>query len=314
MKVIIPVAGKGTRVRPHSYSKSKSFLKIAGKTVIEYLIDHLSTLNPEEYIIITDMAYNKDYKNFLETKYPNYKFSFPIQEIPLGPGHVILQAKDLIKKGDDLFILFSDTIFVKDLSCINHLKKESDAIIFAKEVEDYQRFGVIVHNNKHITKFVEKPSTPISKLAAIGAYYVKDGKNLIKYIEKLIKLNIMINGEYFLTDAFVLMIQDNKTLFVEEVDDWFDTGKIETILATHQKILKGGIWKGDNLQIKNSIIGKNISLGNNTQIINCNIENSIIGENTILQGLTIKDSVIGDNVKIKKDGHSFNVGDDCYIQ
>ncbi|MDP3918939.1 MAG: sugar phosphate nucleotidyltransferase [Nanoarchaeota archaeon] len=313
MKIIIPVAGKGTRLRPHTYSKPKPFVRVGSTTPIEYIINHVLTLNPKEIIIVTD-KYNDDaFKERLPKIYPKVKFKFAIQEEPLGTAHVITCAKEFIKSGDEILINYCDTMFVKDLSCLNKLK-ENDGVIFAREVEDYSRFGVIVHDENNImTKMVEKPDEPISKLANIGSYYIKDGFEFMKYAQQVVDEDIRVKGELFLTESFRLMIEDGKKLYVEDIEDWLDTGKIETLLETNAKLLKGKTWKGTNVKIKDSNIGANVSIGKNTTLKNCKIENSIIGEDTTLEGLEIKDSVIGDNVNLKKDGKVFNIGDTCSI-
>jgi glucose-1-phosphate thymidylyltransferase len=309
MKVIIPAGGKATRVRPHSYSKSKLFFKIAGKTIIEYLIDHLLVLNPEEFIIVVNKANHDEIKEGLTRLYPYLKLSFPIQEKPLGTAHVILQAKPLIKKGDDIFILFSDTIFKKNLKT---LKKEYDGVIYVKEVEDYKRFGVVVHENRVMTKIVEKPDTPISKLCNIGAYYLKDGFGFMRYVQRVLDEDKKLKGEYFLTEAFSMMVEDGKKIYVDDVDDWLDTGAINTILETHCKILNGRVLHGKNVKVENSKIGKNVYIGDNSIVRNCKLENTMVGENSNVEGIDAVDSIIGDNVTLKK-GNKYNIGDNCSI-
>ncbi len=313
MKIIIPVGGRGTRVRPHTHSKSKSLVKIANKAIIEHLLNHLITLNPEEIFIVHDKFNREVYKNFLTKVYPNLKFTFVLQEEPLGTAHVVLQVKPFIKEGDEVLVNFCDTLFVKDLSCISELKQNNDGVIFVQEVENYQRFGVIVHENRIMKQIVEKPSTPISKLANIGTYYIKDGFSFMKYVERVIEEDKRVKGEWYLTEAFSMMIEDGKKLWVEDIDDWQDVGKIETILETHAKILNGGVVKGENVILENTILGKNVSIGNNVKLVNCNVEGSIIGDDVNLKGLEIKDSIIGDRVSLTKEGNKFNIGDDCYI-
>jgi glucose-1-phosphate thymidylyltransferase len=313
MKVIIPVAGKGTRVRPHSYAKPKPLLSVAGKTAIQHLIDQMLTAEPEEFIIITDPHNDTAFRKELPKLYPNISFKFAVQERPLGTAHVIHQAKHLINRGDDIFILFCDTIFQHDLSCIKEKNEEFDGIMFSQEVEDPRRFGVVLHENRVMTGMVEKPENPTSNLVNIGAYYIKDGFRFIRYIQEAMDENIKVKGEVYLTQAFFLMIKDGRKIWVESTDIWLDVGKIETVLATNAYLLNGSIFKGENVIIENSTIGKNVAISKNTLIKNCTIENSIIGENSVLEGLTLKNSIIGDNVILKKEGTTLQISDGCSI-
>ena len=213
MKVILPVAGKGTRVHPHSYSKPKPFLRVAEKTAIQHLIDHVLTLNPEEFIIVVDKYNGDTVAKVLPEMYPTVKFHFVEQPKQIGTADVVIQAKKYIKRGDDLFIVFCDTIFKKDLRCLDKLKQLYDAVIFVKEVEDYQRFGVVVHKDNIMTKIVEKPSKPISKLANIGAQYVRNGYNFVKYAQRVIDEDRKLKGEWYLTEAFAIMIEEGKKIW-----------------------------------------------------------------------------------------------------
>ena len=314
MKIIIPVAGRGTRVQPHSYSKPKPMIRVAGKRAIDFLIEQMLPLNPEECIIVTDPRNDKSFKEYLPKRFPDIKFNFAIQEKQIGTAHVIYMAEKFVQPNEEIFILFCDTILHHNLSRIGELKQFNDGVMLVKEVEDYKRFGVVLHNNRIMTGIIEKPDEPISKLANIGAYYIKDGYSFIQnYVKKIIDEDIRVKGELFLTEAFSMMIKDGKKIYVEDVDLWLDVGKIETVLETNAALLKGGVFRGENVVIENSTIRENVSIAENTKVIGCNIENSIIGANTHLEGLTIKDSIIGDHVILKRDGTTYNIGDKCSI-
>ncbi len=314
MKGIITVAGKGTRLRPHSFSKPKPFIPVGDTTPIEFIIKHMATLSLEEIIIVHD-KFNEDfYKESLPRLFPQIRFKFAIQENQLGPVHAYLQAKEFITEGDDILIINCDTMFVHELSKSIERGKKYDGILFVKEVENYQRFGVALHNKNILTKCVEKPSEPISKLAHIGAYYFTDGKKFMDTIQILVDKGEKVKGEFYMPAFLTRMIEESMKIWVEEVEEWLDTGEIETTLKTNAWLLKGGIWKGENVIVENSDIQHNVSIGKNTVIKNCTIKNSIIGKNTVLEGMEIEDSIIGDNVILKKGGKQFNIGDNSTIQ
>ena len=174
MKAILPVAGKGTRLRPHTHTKAKSLVNVAGKTVLEHIIERLEAADVDEFIFITDEN-GEQISSFMQSKFPTLKCHYLVQKERLGPAHAVALAAPVINEGDDLLVVFNDTIFVTDLAQIPQLCKDADGLIYSKEVEDYQRFGVNVIRDNYIVDMVEKPDKPISKLAQVGLYYLKDG-------------------------------------------------------------------------------------------------------------------------------------------
>ncbi len=174
MKIILPVAGKGTRLQPLTQIKAKSLVHVAGKTVLEHIISRLHDVCATEYIFITDKN-GGQISEFMESKFPSLSCRYIVQTEQKGPAHAVSLAMPFIEEGDDILIVFNDTIFDVDLSQINNLCVDCDGLIYSKEVEDYQRFGVNVVKDGFITAMVEKPATPISKLAQVGLYYLKEG-------------------------------------------------------------------------------------------------------------------------------------------
>ena len=311
MKIIIPLGGRGQRVQPHTYSKPKPFVNLAGKYAIDFLIEPLLKINPKEIIIVHDEFSADRVKEYLPNKYPQTKFSFELQREALGTGHAIYQAKDLIQEGDEIIICYCDTIFEGGLDKIATLPKEVDGIIYAVEVADPKNYGILENDGTYITNLVEKPKEPRSNLANIGLYYFKEAYNFMQnYLQNVMDAGINENGEYYLTDAFILMIKDGKKLITESVD-YMDTGSVNKMIIANAKILQGRVAKGHNVIIENCEIGENVSIGSNTALVNCKIKNSIIGSNTYLEGLDIENSLIGDNNNLKKDGTFFNLGDSC---
>ena len=227
MKVILPVAGKGTRLRPHTHAKAKSLVRVAGKTVLDHIVSRLQSLDIEEYIFIIDEN-GEQIKNFMAEKFPELNCSYVVQKDRLGPAHAVWLAAPQIKPGDDVLVVFNDTIFVTDLTAIDQLNTGCDGLIYSKEVEDYQRFGVNVVEAGLIVDMVEKPDAPISKLAQVGLYYLKDATAFMGYLQQTISAEETVKGEYYLPAVFMRMINDGKKFRAPEIDAWLDCGKPET--------------------------------------------------------------------------------------
>jgi glucose-1-phosphate thymidylyltransferase len=232
MKIILPVAGKGTRLRPHTHTKAKSLVHVAGKTVLEHIVSRLEVLRAAELIFITDEN-GKQIEDFMAARFPGLNCSYIVQKERLGPAHAVALAAPRIEDGDDVLVVFNDTIFVTDLQRIPQLCDDCDGLIYSKEVEDYQRFGVNVVRGGTIVDMVEKPDTPVSRLAQVGLYYLKDGRRFMAYLEQTIAAGETVKGEYYLPAVFMRMIQDGRRFRAPEIDAWLDCGKPETLLETN---------------------------------------------------------------------------------
>lgn len=328
MKAVLPVAGKGTRLRPHTHTKAKSLVHVAGKTVLEHIVERLQALNIEEYIFITDDN-GAQIEEFMGAKFPQLKCSYYVQHERLGPAHAVALAAPSVKPGDDLLVVFNDTIFVTDLTAIPQLCADADGLIYSKEVEDYQRFGVNVIRDGYIVDMVEKPDTPISKLAQVGLYYLKDGDGLIKTIEAAIEAGDKVKGEYYLPAVFMRMIGDGLKFKAPEIDAWLDCGKPETLLETNRFLLEGchqvagevvnsvviapvHIAKG--ARVNNSIIGPNVSVAAGSEVDGCIIRDTIINADNTLKHLQLKESLLGDSVTLSGKPRRMNIGDHSQIE
>jgi glucose-1-phosphate thymidylyltransferase len=324
MKVIIPLAGRGTRLRPHTHSKPKPLIKVAGKAVLGHILDTLKGLAIEEIIFITG-AMQEQIEDFVSSHY-KYRTTYMQQEELLGDGYAINLAKNLVK--GDVLIIFVDTIFKGDLSVINKLKEEG--IVWVKQTKTPERFGVVVlDKDKNITKIVEKPKTFVSNLAVIGLYYFKDSTKMFSYLNKIIKKKkTSSGGEYRLADAIELMITDGIKLQAREVDVWADCGKPETLLSTNRYLLNHGhertaptknsviippVYIGEEVTVVNSIIGPHVSIAKKCVIINSIIKDSIIDQNSIIENSALNKSLIGDSALIKDTFRKVNVGDNSEI-
>ncbi len=235
MKVIIPLAGKGTRLRPHTHLVPKPMLKIAGKPVMAYILEDLVKLGDVEQVIYITGHLKEKVEEYARAQF-GFSAVFIEQKVQDGTAGAVALAREHVDQ--PVLIIFVDTIFDADLSMTK--STDADGIIWVKEVEDYQRFGVVVTDEQgNMTKIVEKPSTPISKRANIGLYYIKNWKLLYEGIDWVLK-QPKNKGEYYLTDAFQYMIDKGAKIRVIDVEAWYDAGKIDTLLETNRAMLERG--------------------------------------------------------------------------
>jgi glucose-1-phosphate thymidylyltransferase len=307
MKVIMPMAGKGTRLLPLTKRVPKPLVNVAGRPVMDYVMDSLRQAGHlEELIIITGHLKEKVEKYIRE----NYDIParFIEQKVLDGTAGAVNLARPYVD--GPVIVIFVDTLFDADLSIVK--KSKDDGIIWTKEVEDYQRFGVVVTDKSgHMTKIVEKPSTPISRRANIGLQYVKDWRTLFDGIEHVLKSPPGKGGEFYLTDAFQYMVDKGKKLFVSEVGGWYDCGKVDTLLETNQHLLEHGrgqrpamvgadvkinepVRIEDGVTLKDSSIGPNVTIEAGSSVIGSTVRNSIVGRGVQLKNATLEGSVIGD--------------------
>jgi glucose-1-phosphate thymidylyltransferase len=317
------LAGKGTRLRPHTFSKPKPLVHVAGKPVLGHLIDQYKDLNPEEIIFVTgDME--EQIKDYVSKNY-RHKVKYIRQEQLLGDGHAIMHAKDYVL--GEVIINFNDTLFKTDLSLIK--KTNADGIIWVKETSDPRRFGIVSEHNGIITNIEEKPEHPKSNLAIIGLYYFKDAKLMFDYLQKAVDKKISSKGELRLADALGLMLKDKINLAVLKVDTWLDTGKPETLLKTNEFLLKNGcaqingyeknntiippVYLEEGSKIEYSVIGPNVSIAKGAVIHRSSIENSIVGQGAHLSYKQLSSSLIGDNTTLTEKPKKLNIGDNSEV-
>jgi glucose-1-phosphate thymidylyltransferase len=319
MQVIIPLAGKGTRLRPHTHLVPKPMLKVAGRPVMDWVMDRLDGLDVTELIYITGHL-KEQVEEYARDRY-GIPSRFIEQKVQDGTAGAVNLARPYIR--EPVLIIFVDTVFEADLTLIN--RTGADGIIWAKEVEDYQRFGVVVTDKAgNMTKIVEKPKTPISKRANIGLYYIKNWKLLFEGIEHVLK-QPMNQGEYFLTDAFQYMIDKGAKIRVIDVEGWYDAGKIETMLETNQAMLTRGrarrpkstgdstiidpVYIEDNVTLKKSKVGPNVSIGAGSVLEGVEVSHSIIGAKATIRKSVLKNSLIGDDAIVEGVKGEMTVGD-----
>jgi len=318
MQVIIPLAGKGTRLRPHTHTVPKPMLKVAGRPVMDWVMDRLSGLPVSELIFIT--GHLKEQVEAYATGRYGHPCRYIEQVVQDGTAGAVNLARPHIH--EPILVIFVDTVFEADLSIIP--RTNADGIIWAKEVEDYQRFGVVVTDREgYMTRIVEKPREPISRLANIGLYYVRDVQALWRGIDHVLA-SPANKGEYYLTDAFQHMIEAGRKILTAEVGGWYDCGKLDTLLESNEILLRKGaarhpeltgvtlrepVYIEDGVTIEDSTIGPNVSIERGCVIRGSTVEHSILGAGCQVSGSTLRQSMLGREVRLAGFHGSASLGD-----
>lgn len=335
MKIIVPMAGRGTRLRPHTLTVPKPLIPIAGKPIVQRLIEDLAAVcnTPiSEVAFVIDRSFGAQVENDLKaiaTKL-NAKGTICYQDEKLGTAHAILMAEEALK--ENVLVAFADILFKADFK----LDLNKDGIVWVQKVANPSAYGVVkINDKKLITDFIEKPETYVSDLAIIGIYYFKDGENLRSELQYLIDNDIRIKGgEFGLTDALENM--KNKGLGLEpgEVTEWLDCGNKESVVNTNQRyltyldgqklvadsaqiensVLIEPVFIGENVKLSNSVVGPYVSIGDNTEIKNSVIANTIIQEKANIHNANITDSMIGNQVNYLSKADIISLGDFNTIQ
>lgn len=322
-------------MRPHTLSKPKPLVSVAGKTTLEHLMDMFKTMpNPEnlEYVFIVGPYLGElQLPAFIKEKYPHIKAHFVVQHEMKGQSHALWLAREYLH--GPMQMVFSDTLIETDFSFLAH--ETADSVAWVMPVPDPRRFGVAeVGKDGYVTRFIEKPQTMENNLVIAGCYYFKEGRELVAAIEEQFKRNVTLKNEFFLADAMTIMVERGTKILVHEINTWLDTGTIEATLDTNKVLLdkmgsRVGKFKGSNVEIvepvaidetaeiSNSKIGPHASIG-----ANCKIENSQIAESIVEAGCEIKDaalsrSMVGRQAQVRGrgDGHvvQLNVGDNSTV-
>ena len=326
MKVIIPLAGKGTRLRPHTHITPKPMLKIAGKPVIDYVMEDLQRLGSVEQVVYITGHLKDKVEEYARAKYP-FDAVFIEQKVQDGTAGAVALARDFVDQ--PVFIIFVDTIFDADLSVVN--RTDADGIIWVKTVDDYQRFGVVVTDHDgNMTKIVEKPTTPISKRANIGLYYIRNWKLLYEGIDWTLR-QPKNKGEYYLTDAFQYMIDHGAKIKVIDVEGWYDAGEQGTLLETNRIMLEKGrarrpsslppdvrvidpVYVEDNVVLSDTTIGPNVAIGAGSRVEGSELRDTIVGSGSTVVNSTLADSLIGDAAVVEGVRGQINVSDHSVVR
>lgn len=323
MKAVILLAGLGTRLRPHTYSRPKPLVNVAGKPVLAHILDGMSELQFDEIIFIVGYL-GDQIEKYVTEKYPHLNSRFVVQEEMRGQAHAINLTKPYIDQ--EVLIIFGDTIWETDWTRLQRV--QSDGLIYCHEVPDPRRFGVVTLENGFVTRFVEKPQTQISNLAVVGVYYFKAWQKIMQAIDDIIALNIQTKGEFYLADAMQRMIEQGGQLEAERISVWEDCGTREAILHTNQYLLgKNGkhaavaqdslviepVYIAEGAQVRRSIVGPNVSISEGAVIEDSILRDCIISEDAQVSSAMLEWSLIGSQARVKGGFEKLNVGDSSEI-
>ncbi len=327
MKAIIPVAGAGTKLRPHTYTQPKALIPLAGKTILSIIVDQLHEAGINDFIFIIGYLGEK-IQDYVRMHYPNLNCHFIQQNERQGTGHAISLTKDIV--GDEaLFIVLGDTIAEYD---VQEMIALPNSALGVKRVDDPRNFGVAeIDEDGFISRLVEKPAIPKSNMALVGLYKIQETAALFACIEKIMASNIKTRDEFNLTDALECMIQGGARMQSFKIQSWFDCGRKETLLESNATLLKkfGGhaaeeakyentiivqpVDIAEGCDIRNCVIGPFVSIGEHTTIHHGIIKNSIIGSYSKLVDIVLKDSLVGSDAEVKGVSRNLNIGDNTAI-
>jgi len=324
MIAIIPAAGIGTRLRPHTHIYPKVLLNVAGKPIINYVIDSVVENDIKDIRMV--IGYKEDQvKEYVRNYYKDLNIDFVIQKDFLGLGYAVnLALKDM--QNEDTLIVLGDTIIDGSFS---EIKDAEYSLLGLKEVDNPKRFGLaIVDSDNFVTELEEKPEKPRSNLALVGFYYIKNTARLRQALNQLEERDIRTKGEYQITDALQIMIEKKEKFKAHYMEGWYDCGKPETLLSTNRFLLskksreyeiEGSIVKfpsylGDNIKIENSVVGPYCSISDGVRIENSIIINSIVGKNSEIKNIIVKDSIFGAYSRLSGDFFKINISDHSEIE
>ena len=327
MKAIIPVAGAGTKLRPHTFTQPKALIPLAGKTILNIIVDQLREAGIDEFIFIVGYLGDK-IKDYIHDKYPGLNAHFVNQAERQGIGHAIMLTREIVN-GDEVFIVLGDTICEYNVREVLNCPHSALGI---KRVDDPREFGVAeIGEDGFVSRVVEKPQIPKSNMALVGVYRIKESPLLFDCLEENIRNQVRSRGEFSLTDAIECMITKGVQIRFFKVQNWFDCGKKETLLESNATLLKkfGGVISPDHnfensiivppvsiapgSEIRNSIIGPNVTIGEKTTINYSIIKDSIIGAFADLYDIVLTHSLIGSDTEVKGETRSLNIGDNTEI-
>lgn len=322
MKAIIPVAGEGTRLRPHTHTIPKPLIRVAGKPILGHILDDAVKVGISDIVLIVGYR-GQEIVDYVRAAY-DVRVNFVEQEARLGLGHAIHLARKYVGGSEPAFIILGDSIFKGDLKA---MMASDTNCIGVKQVEDPQRFGIAKLEGPRIVHLVEKPERPESNLAVVGLYFIKDTGALFGALDSIISSETRTKGEFQLTDALNLMIKEGVDLRAFEVDSWFDCGKAETLLATNRALLEMSapkvaidgsiiidpVYIAADATVEASVIGPYVSIAEQSTVRKSIVRNTIIGESATVEDALLDSSLVGDNAVVRGMFKRLNVGDSSEI-
>lgn len=332
IKIAIPMAGLGTRMRPHTWSKARPLIALAGKTVLDYVLEQFETLPDSlerEYIFIVSPNQVEQIQNHMQERHPEKRVNYAVQEVMRGQSDALYLAKEYLS--GPLLISYSDTMIETDLSAI--ASEGADALAWVRPVEDPRRFGVAqVNSDGWVNRLVEKPESMDNKLALVGFYYFKHSEKLVAAIEEQVRRNLTVKDEFFLVDAINILLENGTKMRTRSVDIWLDAGIPDALLETNRYLLTNRmdnssenaslegvtiippVYIHPSATIKSSVIGPYVSVGQNCEIERAVISNSILEDNVSLSESVLTGSLLGRDVRVEGKAETLSLGDNAWMK
>ncbi len=325
MRVVIPLAGIGSRLRPHTYTQPKALLQVAGKPILGHILDRLLTVGLDDFIfVIGELGYQIE--SYISANYPQIKRLFVAQDSLNEAAHAIWTVRQYIENEQEILIIPGDAIFSLKPQEVLWVQ---NSVAGVQKVDNPTLYNIaeLDDDRKFIDKVTVKPKIPMSNLALIGIYKISNVPLLLKAVEHLVSNALITDGEYYMTDALKIMILEGEQVSVAEANYWYDCGKKDSLLAANVVLLNRPEFQstdpekfrscilippvsiGENCEIENSIIGPDVAIGNNSKIKDAIIKNSIIGSYSQLENSVLDSSLIGDDVVLKLPNLNLNLGD-----
>lgn len=323
MDIILPVAGLGSRLRPQTWTKPKPLVGLVGKPMLAHVLDRLLPLNPGKLVFITGFL-GDQIEAWAKANYDR-PLAFVDQPQMLGQTDAIVRAREIVS--DDALILFPDMLFDADFGVI--AGTSSDVIAFVKEVDDPSAFGVAVLDGERVVKLVEKPQDPVSRLALMGIYYVKDMGALYAAIDEQMARGIKLKNEYFLADAVQLMIDGGAMVTTSPVAVWEDCGSVENLLSTNRFLLdreppppthRDGAtiiapsFVAESAVLERAVVGPHASIGANAVVRDAVVRDAILEDGATIEGAVVAHSIVGRKAAVRGRANVLNVGDTSTVE
>lgn len=331
MKIIIPLAGFGTRMRPHTWSRAKPLLHVAGNTIIGHLLNFMQEITTEEVIFVVGYKGN-EIEAWIRAHYPHLKAHFVVQEEALGQAHAIWMCRDFLDEGEVL-VAFGDGIVEARYTEI--AEPDADGVILVQEMADPRTFGVVVTDENHVVHdFIEKPSTMVHKQVLAGIYWFKNGRLLHDAIQTIIEENRQTKGEFYLVDAYKVMLEQGAVIKAKPTIFWLDAGKPDFMLSANQKLLSLGYGTQDAIErsyaedftvvppvfihdtavIDQSVIGPFASIEAGVTVKSSIVRNSIIDAGAHIENCILDEALVGENVRLTGQPKAMFIGDNSTIE
>jgi glucose-1-phosphate thymidylyltransferase len=330
MKVIILLAGYGTRMRPHTWSRPKPLLRVAGNTIIGHILNQMEALTYDDVIFVVGYKHEQ-IEEWIRQEYPQMKSHFVIQEQPLGQAHAVWLCREFLNDGDETVVAFGDGIIKADFA---NMRADCDGVFLIRETEDPRRFGIlVVDDDGYVTRFVEKPKTMEDKQVVVGINWFRDGRQLQAALDTVIEDGRKTLGEYFMIDAYQAMLEQGARFRSKPCDEWEDAGKPDATLYTNRRLLALGygsenaiersyaeeftvippVFIHPTAEITTSVIGPYAAIEAGAVIRNSIVRNSVIDPGAQVESCILDEALIGERAQVTGSGHALFVGDDSVV-